>query len=243
MLRKWNTENWYWSCDCKITPWSIVIEIYIAKSYPQNWPWYWYCKKKMPKILQHFIKSYEVNIATILRLNHKYWMQISIETTFEDDFIFADIDIEIELAKIFFEYRYWNWYCKSISLLLDLKLRLRKFQLRIEWKTISKYLILHIPDCIHLSVVPASVEIPFYCCNPIISYYTQAYFLANSLTTQESGYRNIRKIEFFNFSSVFYSKTLDFLRILLVFSAKSWVCVVMALSCYRQLSCHFQFHY
>ena len=145
MLRKWNTENWYWSCDCKITQWSIVIGIDIAKSYPQSWLWYWYCKKKMSKISQHFKKSYKVNISAILRLNHKYCMQISIETILGENFIFAEIDIEIEIAEIFFEYWYWNWYCKFISLLLDLKLWLWKFQPRIEWQTISKYLILHIP--------------------------------------------------------------------------------------------------
>ena len=114
MLSKWYTENWYWTHNCKITQWSIVIGIDIAKSYPPNWLWYWYCKKKMSKILQHFRKSYEVNIATILRLNHKYCRKFSIEKILKHVFhcnwywnwdwncrnIFSEIEIEIEIEEI-----------------------------------------------------------------------------------------------------------------------------------------------
>ena len=61
-------------------------------------------RRKCQKYCYILEKSYEINIATILRLNHKYCMQISIETILGENFIFAEIDIEIEIAEIFFDY-------------------------------------------------------------------------------------------------------------------------------------------
>ena len=165
ILWKWKPGYWYWNWDCRALFGSIDIEIDIEeirdrvlilklRLHKQFWR-YWYCVREKPKLSQYFVKAYVVNIAIILRLNHKYCRKFSIEKILKHVFhcnwywnwdwncrnIFSEIEIEIEIEEISSQVLKlrlrlqlkcgenwdWNWYRGISPQILILK-QYQKFQ-------------------------------------------------------------------------------------------------------------------
>ena len=106
--------NWNWD-GIDIVEMKTRVLILKLRLQEQFWQyWYWYRVKEKPKLSQYFVKAYVVNIAIILRLNHKYCIIFSIEKILKHVFhcnwywnwdwncrnIFSEIEIEIEIEEI-----------------------------------------------------------------------------------------------------------------------------------------------